>query len=314
MAVTVSLAGRTTAPAAQAAPVRIGGFGGAEGLAAISRHRAHRRAYRRDASLCRDHLGQCCRGGGSRHAYPLLALRRPPWAPLPGDRWTEVADTAAAVQALGEAPRRVFLALGRNEIGHFKRAPQHYYLVRSVEPVDPPLAVPHASYVTGRGPFTEADDRSLLAAHAHRRRRRQEQRRHCDLRQDRGGARARPPRHHAASPGPARRSRQSRPSMRPSTWLDHALAPGRPRRIDERSVARPRHEACLRRTDDEQGRHVRVRRVGGFQRRDGDGLVRSADSTAEYEWASSPAGGAAIARRPQQAAMAEPAKSDCRAR
>jgi precorrin-6A/cobalt-precorrin-6A reductase len=38
--------------------------------------------------------------------------------------------------------------------------------VRSVEPVDPPLAVPHASYVTGRGPFTETDDRALLAAHA----------------------------------------------------------------------------------------------------------------------------------------------------
>ena len=33
LAVTVSLAGRTTAPAAQAAPVRIGGFGGVEGLA-----------------------------------------------------------------------------------------------------------------------------------------------------------------------------------------------------------------------------------------------------------------------------------------
>src|SRR5262249_50718849 len=43
---------------------------------------------------------------------------------------------------------------------------QRPYLVRSVEPVDPPLAVPHASYVTGRGPFTEADDRALLAAHA----------------------------------------------------------------------------------------------------------------------------------------------------
>ena len=91
---------------------------------------------------------------------------RQPWVALPGDRWIEVADTAAAVQALGEAPRRVFLALGKNDIGTFAQAPQHHYLVRSVEPIDPPLGVAHASYVTGRGPFTEADDRALLAAHA----------------------------------------------------------------------------------------------------------------------------------------------------
>ena len=35
-----------------------------------------------------------------------------------------------------------------------------------MEPVDPPLAVPHAFYVTGRGPFSEADDRRLLVTHA----------------------------------------------------------------------------------------------------------------------------------------------------
>jgi precorrin-6A/cobalt-precorrin-6A reductase len=37
--------------------------------------------------------------------------------------------------------------------------------VRSVDPVDPPLAVPHAAYVTGRGPFTEIDERALLLTH-----------------------------------------------------------------------------------------------------------------------------------------------------
>jgi precorrin-6A/cobalt-precorrin-6A reductase len=55
-----------------------------------------------------------------------------------------VTDTAAAVEALGEAPRRVFVTLGKTEIGTFARAPQHHYLVRSVEPVDPPLAVVHS--------------------------------------------------------------------------------------------------------------------------------------------------------------------------
>jgi len=163
--VTVSLAGRTAAPAAHAVPVRVGGFGGAEGLG------QYLIAERVDALVDATHpyaavISANAADAAATTRVPLLALRRPPWVALPGDRWIEVADAAAAAHALGEAPRRVFLALGKGEIRTFARAPQHHYLVRSVEPVDPPLAVAHASYVTGRGPFTEADDRALLAAHA----------------------------------------------------------------------------------------------------------------------------------------------------
>jgi precorrin-6A/cobalt-precorrin-6A reductase len=165
LAVTVSLAGSTTAPAPQAAPVRTGGFGGARGLADyLTAERVQllidaTHPYAVNISLNAAEAAAVTR-------VPLLALRRPPWVPRPGDNWTEVADPPAAVQALGPSPRRVFLALGRNEIGCFAQAPQHDYLVRSVEPVDPPLAVPRAFYVTGRGPFTEADDRGLLSTHA----------------------------------------------------------------------------------------------------------------------------------------------------
>ena len=165
LTVTISLAGRTTAPAAQAVPVRVGGFGGADGLA---RYLATERI---DALIDATHpyaavISRNAAAAAASARVPLLALRRPPWTPRSGDRWTEVANTEAAVQVLGKEPRRVFLTLGRNEIGHFNGAPQHHYLVRSVEPVDPPLEVPHASYVTGRGPFTEAEDRTLLATHA----------------------------------------------------------------------------------------------------------------------------------------------------
>jgi precorrin-6A/cobalt-precorrin-6A reductase len=165
LAVTVSLAGRTTAPAAQAVPVRVGSFGGVEGLA---RYLTDEHV---DALIDATHpyaaiISANAAAAATATRVPLLAFRRAPWAPLPGDRWIEVADVAGAVDALGEAPRQVFLALGRSEIGIFARAPQHHYLVRSVEPVDPPLAVPHASYITGRGPFSEADDRALLVAHA----------------------------------------------------------------------------------------------------------------------------------------------------
>ena len=67
-----------------------------------------------------------------------------------------------ALTALGATPRRVFLALGRKEVGSFERAPWHFYLVRSVDPITPPPALPKAVYVIARGPFTEAGDRDLM--------------------------------------------------------------------------------------------------------------------------------------------------------
>src|SRR5262249_23916030 len=95
----------------------------------------------------------------------LIALRRPGWMPVTGDRWIEVDQLADAVQTLGDTPRRVFLALGRKHIVPFEAAPQHRYLVRSVDPVMPPLDVPHAVYLTARGPFPEASERALIAEH-----------------------------------------------------------------------------------------------------------------------------------------------------
>src|SRR5262249_14525035 len=93
---------------------------------------------------------------------PFLALRRAPWSKLPGDVWTEVENMDEAVAALGASPRRIFLAFGRKEVGAFERAPWHFYLVRSVDPIEPKPALPDAAYVIARGPFTEAADRALM--------------------------------------------------------------------------------------------------------------------------------------------------------
>jgi len=163
--VTLSLAGRTSKPVPHPVPVRIGGFGGAQGLAD---HLASARidrlidATHPYAAQMSENAAEAARLAG----VPLLALRRPAWREVAGDRWAEVADTPAAAHALGAVPRRVFLALGRNEIAAFEAAPQHHYVVRSVDPVEPPLAVPSATYIQARGPFREEDDRALLAAHA----------------------------------------------------------------------------------------------------------------------------------------------------
>lgn len=161
LAAILSLAGRTMAPAAQSVPVRIGGFGGVEGL------REYLSAERIDALIDATHPYAATISANAVQAamladVPLLAIRRSPWIATTGDLWIEAADMPDAVRLIGDAPRRVFLALGRNELAPFAGAPQHYYLVRSVDPVDPPLAVPHATYITARGPFAEADDRALL--------------------------------------------------------------------------------------------------------------------------------------------------------
>jgi precorrin-6A/cobalt-precorrin-6A reductase len=161
LATTLSLAGRTATPALQPVPTRIGGFGGVEGLA------NYLTDQKIDVLVDATHPYAAAISVNAANAVrlagiPLLALRRPAWVPVAGDRWIEVGDTAAAVQALGKASRRVFLALGRKEIEPFVNAPQHHYLVRSVDPVVPPLAVPHAVYVTGRGPFAEANERTTL--------------------------------------------------------------------------------------------------------------------------------------------------------
>lgn len=160
-ATTVSLAGRTAAPASQPVPVRVGGFGGVEGLA------QYLRANEVDFLIDATHpyaqtISANASAAAAKTSTPILCLRRPPWQAVDGDFWIDVAGPEGAVRALGNAPRRVLLAVGRQELSPFRSAPQHRYFIRSVDPVDPPLDVPHAHYILARGPFTEAADRELL--------------------------------------------------------------------------------------------------------------------------------------------------------
>lgn len=164
LAVALSLAGRTVSPSPQAVPVRSGGFGGTAGLVKYLRDheiRALIDATHPFAATMSAHA----RSAAEQTHTPVLALCRPPWRAIAGDRWIQVPDAQEAAQALGSESRRVFLALGRQEISAFATAPQHCYLIRSVDPVDPPLAVPHARYILERGPFGEERERALLREH-----------------------------------------------------------------------------------------------------------------------------------------------------
>ncbi|MBO1325714.1 cobalt-precorrin-6A reductase [Acetobacter sp. TBRC 12305] len=159
-----SYAGRTGSPAPQPLPVRIGGFGGAEGLAAYLRtarithviDATHPFAARMSHNAVR-----ACKAVG----IPLLAFERAPWLPARGDCWHAVPDMAGAVAALPAAPARVFLAIGRQSVAAFAACPQHDYLLRLVDPPGTALPLPRANVVIARGPFTREGDLALMRAH-----------------------------------------------------------------------------------------------------------------------------------------------------
>ena len=159
--VTVSLAGVTRAPVLPRLAVRIGGFGGVDGLYDwLLAHRidavidaTHPFAVRMSANA----VQACARAG-----VALLRVERPGWTPVEGDCWTHVADMQAAARALGATPRRVLLTVGRKDLLPFHHAGRHDWLLRSVDRPDASLLPPGCRVLLARGPFDEAEEEALL--------------------------------------------------------------------------------------------------------------------------------------------------------
>jgi precorrin-6A/cobalt-precorrin-6A reductase len=157
----ISLAGHTVDPRPSNLPVRIGGFGGIDGL---RRYLAEEGiiavvdATHPFAAIMPYHAQAACKAEN----VPLLAIRRKPWSQLPGSRWHCVADMTAAVEALGPEPKRVFLTVGRLELPVFADAPQHRYLVRAIEPIGDRLPLHDVKVIQQRGPFHADDEEDLM--------------------------------------------------------------------------------------------------------------------------------------------------------
>ncbi|MFD7440019.1 cobalt-precorrin-6A reductase [Streptomyces sp. NPDC059909] len=162
--VTTSLAGRVAAPRLPRGEVRIGGFGGAEGLAAWLRE------HQVDVLIDATHpfagtiSFNAARAAGQAHV-PLLALRRPGWAPVAGDDWHTAGSLADAAEVLPALGRRVFLTTGRMGLAAFAHLDDLWFLVRSVDPPEPPHPA-RMEIVLDRGPFTLDGERALLSHHA----------------------------------------------------------------------------------------------------------------------------------------------------
>jgi precorrin-6A/cobalt-precorrin-6A reductase len=159
-----SYAGRTESPVAQPLAVRVGGFGGTEGLKTYIKTEAITHVIDATHPFAAQMSANAVAACTETHT-PLIALERAPWAAGPQDNWTHVPDLEATVAALGQTPRRVFLAIGRQNLGLFAKAPQHHYLLRLVDPPTEALPLPDAHAVIARGPFTPEGDLALLQDH-----------------------------------------------------------------------------------------------------------------------------------------------------
>jgi precorrin-6A/cobalt-precorrin-6A reductase len=156
-----SYAGRTQSPIAQSLPIRTGGFGGVSGL--IEFIKVERITHVIDAThpfaaeMSRHAIAAC-----AALELPLIALERAPWTRVEGDRWIEVDNIDAAVDALPEVRTRVFLAIGRQHLAPFAAKPQHAYTLRFVDPLDGPLPLAETEIIVSRGPFTVEGDLELM--------------------------------------------------------------------------------------------------------------------------------------------------------
>jgi precorrin-6A/cobalt-precorrin-6A reductase len=163
LSVVSSLAGRVRSPVLPPGEVRVGGFGGVPGLLAYLR--AERIAVVVDATHpFAATMSASAAAATTELGIPLLVLRRPGWTPRDGDRWHWVPTLAAAAEALPGLGRRVFLTTGRGGLAAFAGLGEHWFLVRSVDPPEPPMP-PRLRTLLARGPFTLDAERELLREH-----------------------------------------------------------------------------------------------------------------------------------------------------
>ena len=154
-----SLAGVGRVPADLPCEVRVGGYGGAEGLAQYIRQQ------RIDLLLDATHpyAAQISHNAASAAVLagiPCWALRRPAWQPQAGDNWREVADWAELVEALKPFQRPLF-TLGREPLEHLHEIPEgQFWTLRALDTY-PGNA--RCEVIGARGPFVIEDERTLFA-------------------------------------------------------------------------------------------------------------------------------------------------------
>lgn len=160
--VITSLAGRVRDPRLPEGDVRIGGFGGVDGLSrwlevngvGAVLDATHPFA----AQISRNAVDACARS-----AVPYAMFRRPPWQAQSGDTWVSARDLDHAAQLLSAHGSRVFLTIGRQGVAAFANDARASFLIRSIDPPSGPTPL-HAEILLARGPFDVESEIDLLRA------------------------------------------------------------------------------------------------------------------------------------------------------
>ncbi|MEV4151070.1 cobalt-precorrin-6A reductase [Amycolatopsis sp. NPDC049691] len=155
-----SLAGRVARPRLPAGEVRVGGFGGPDGLAAWLRENDVTAVVDATHPFA-ERIGANAAKAAERTGIPLLRLARPGWEPGEDDVWhwaDDLEDAAKKLPGLGE---RVFLTSGRQGLPAFAHLDDLWFLIRCVDPPQPPLPR-HHELILARGPYEVAAERELL--------------------------------------------------------------------------------------------------------------------------------------------------------
>ncbi len=154
-----SLAGVGRVPTDLTCEVRVGGYGGAEGLARYIRDEGI------DLLLDATHpyaaqISQNAALAAAASNIPCWALRRPAWVAQPDDDWREVADWSELVEALATFQRPLF-TLGREPLEHLHEIPpEQFWTLRALD-VYPGNV--RCEVIGARGPFLIDDERMLFA-------------------------------------------------------------------------------------------------------------------------------------------------------
>lgn len=161
-----SLAGRISRPALPEGEVRIGGFGGTDGLAEYLRAEAIDvliDATHPFAQVMSEQAALAAEAAGVR----LIALRRPGWVAEPGDRWIHVPDIAEAARHAAGLPEGecVFVTTGRGGLEQYAGDERHEYLIRTVDPPPADALPPRHVVVLDRGPYTVDGETALMERH-----------------------------------------------------------------------------------------------------------------------------------------------------
>lgn len=160
--VTTSLAGRTKRPVDLAGDVRVGGFGGIEGLVdyLVSKNVTHLvDATHPFAATISAHAASATH----KTAVPRLMIVRPCWQ-LPDNLIVmHAASMTDAVATLRTSnARRVLLTTGIQNLDAFSSLSDIFFLARLIESPEKPLALDHASVIIQKPPFTLEGECKLM--------------------------------------------------------------------------------------------------------------------------------------------------------